>query len=169
MGAMTRGIVICALCAAACSGEAAEDLTRSATRGTVEVGRGVARGMVEGTRDGRESQESADGARVVSTHEQLSETGSVEISAIEDREGGTVVTLRFSNDGDQPLRIAHLDDGGAVLAIDRDGVAHASARDLDDLTVFPRARQTLSVRFDLRRERIATVRLWGRDLALPSA
>lgn len=154
-----------------CTGESAEDVSRAAIRRTVEVGRGVGAGVAEGAREGRESQDSIDGAHVVGDHAQLAEHGSVAVSSTSEANGETIVTLVFANDTEHPLRIAHLGEDGALLVLDGDAVTHepVGRSPVGDLTVHPRSRQTLEVRFDIALADVSAVRVWGQDVALPAS
>ncbi|MBX3268730.1 MAG: hypothetical protein KF729_00630 [Sandaracinaceae bacterium] len=153
--------------AGGCSSETAEQVTATGVERTVEVGRGIGSGIAKGIRSGREGSTSTDGAQVVSTYEQLASRGSLELVVARAEGEQTVVTLRFGNDTDQPLRITHLGDAGAVLALDADEVAYPDRERPGDFTVHPRSRHTVNVAFALPLARLRNVRVWGHDLGQP--
>jgi hypothetical protein len=153
---------------AGCDGDTAEHITEATVERTVEVGRGIGSGITKGARAGRESTESTDGAQVIGAYEQLEGNGTVEITSAREEGEGCVVVIRFGNDTDQPMRIAHLDDDGALLAIDMEQVAHPDARGPGDFTVHPHSRHAIDVAFDAPLARLRTIRIWGHELTLPT-
>ena len=151
-----------------CDGETAEHITEATVERTVEVGRGIGSGITKGARAGRENTESTDGAQVISAYEQLEGKGTVDVASAREEGDGCVVVIRFGNDTDQPLRVAHLNDDGALLAIDAEQIAHPDARGPGDFTVHPHSRHEIDVPFAMPLVQVRTVRVWGHELALPA-
>jgi hypothetical protein len=161
--------MVLALAASGCDYETAEAVTEGTVERTVEVGRGIGAGITKGARQGREGTESADGAQVVSTWDQLEGRGTIEVTAVRQEGAETIVTVRFGNDTDQPIRVSRLNVAGAILAMDAEQVAYPDRASPDDFTVHPNSRRPIDVRFAIAREQVRTVRIWGHDLSLPAA
>ncbi len=150
-----------------CNAETAEDVTHGAVQRGVEVTRGVGSGIVKGAREGRESTDSVDGAHVVSTYEQLAQHGSVEVRAAQEVSGQTLVTLQFTNTTAEPLRIAHLHDDGALLALDSENVARECTGRPSDFTVHPNSAHPINVTFPVPLGEVQKIRVWGHELNIP--
>lgn len=166
---MKRAIlgVLMVVGAVGCDGETAEHITEATVERTVEVGRGVGSGIAKGARAGRENTDSTDGAQVIGAFEQLEGKGTVEIASARDDGEGCVVVVRFGNDTDAPMRIAHLNDDGALLALNAAQIAIPDTRGPGDFTVHPHSRHAIDVPFAMPLAQVRTVRVWGHEMTLP--
>lgn len=139
-----------------------KDLTSFVVGETVKTGKEVTAGVVEGVEEGRKAGESVDGAVLVTTAADLDANGGVAVHAVEAGGAGSNVSLAFDNKGDKPLRIS----GVEVLVLDADGFVSHPTTPVNGVTVPPRAKDRLVVEFGVAPDKIKTVRVWGKDLAV---
>lgn len=149
-----------------CSGDMWQGCTSTVVGTTVETTKEVSSGIAEGIEEGRKSGESMDGARLVTTMDELTEVGGVSVYALEtDGETGTTITLAFENTLDGPLRVV----GPELEVLDTDGFVARPTDDLRrELTIPPQAKDKATARVPITPDQVATVRLWGQALELPA-
>lgn len=148
-----------------CSGDFWRSCTSAVVGKTVETTKGVTKGVVDGVEDGRKAGESVDGAFIVTTLEELQAHGSVSVYAVRSNGSGSDVVLTLENTAEQPLRVSAIE----VLALDAEGfVKHPARGSSLTLTVPARAKDQLTVAFDVPAENVRTVRVWGADLPVPA-
>lgn len=156
-------VSLAGLCA--CSGENAEKATSGAVAKAVELAKGAATGASKGVEDGRKASSSADGAVIVSTGVELSAALQGEVLRAS-RGAPTHVTLGFTNDGEAPVRVTELSQGGNVTALDGEGYACVTRQTDFEFTVPARAKLKVEMEFDCGDKPVAKVRLFDVDYAV---
>jgi hypothetical protein len=159
-----KTIVLGALTALAltvgCTGENAKDATAAVVGKGIEVSKGTVTGLVEGVEQGRKNAESADGAQVINSHDELTKVGSAKVSAVTDAGEGAKIDILVENSTDKPLRATKLE----VIVLDKDGVVTPSTSSAMEITVPPKAKAKVEVTTGLKADKVGTVRLYGADL-----
>ncbi len=144
-----------------CSGEVAKDATAAVVGKGIEVSKGTVTGIAAGIEQGRKQGESADGAVIVSTKEELAALGGAKVGAIDGTDAGSTISILIENAGDKPARATKLD----VIILDKDGVVQTGTESAHELTIPPHAKAKLQVKTPLAADLVGTVRLYGQDLA----
>lgn len=144
----------------ACSGENAKQATAAVVGKGIEVSKGTVTGIAAGIEEGRKQGESADGAVIISSAEELATHGGTSMGDVTaDGEGSTIAIL-VSNTGDKPLRLTRMDP----LVLDSDSVVVTSRTDHAELTVPPKAKAKLIIHASVAADKVGTVRLFGVDV-----
>jgi len=165
--------VLAAMLLGGCKGdtkENAKDAAEEATRFLKVAGDGIA----EGIEKSRKETPSADGAAVVSTHEELARYAGLSVLAV--RAGSdpktAAVELAVHNRHTAPLRLIGLEKTGAVVLVDTDGFSTPlDKRDclelLGGITILPSAKQKLTLRFGAPASKAAAVMIFGNRYPVP--
>jgi hypothetical protein len=150
---------------AGCTGERAKEATSTVIGKAVELGKGTASGIAEGVEEGRKDAPSADGAAVVTKWEDLAAHGAIAVigKAAPDGAKQTVVDLAIENKGDVPLRLS----GVEILGFDAEGFTLTPTSPSIDQTVPPKAKVKAQVSFAAEPAKVAKIRIWTEELAVP--
>jgi hypothetical protein len=151
-------------------GDATKKVTSGVVGTTVEATKGLAAGVKDGIDEGRKGATSTDGSTVLSTPAEIAASTQIAVFAVEGGSDGTVVVLAIENTSDTPVHIIGLTSATEALAIDRDGFS-SGLQPLDGGTLVVPAHAKVKARFKAEGapESIATVRIFGQDLAAPAA
>lgn len=141
-----------------------KDLTATIVGGTIGTSKEIVTGVKEGVEEGRKQGESIDGAVIVTTAEELRANGSVSVYAVRAGVTGAELVLAFENKGERPMRVGGLD----ILALDADGFVLRPLENPGELTVPAMAKDQLVVTVPGAPERVAKVRVWGEEFAVPA-
>lgn len=164
-------IVALLIAASACDvGDATKKVTSGVVGTTVEATKGLAAGVKDGIDEGRKGATSTDGSTVLSSPAEIAASTRIVVFAVEPGGSGPVVVLAVENTTDAPVHIIGLTSATDALAIDGDGFS-SGLRPLDGDTLIVPARAKVKARFqaDSAGGPIATVRIFGQDLAAPAA
>lgn len=153
-------------------GDATKDVTAGVVSTTVEATKGVAGGVKEGIKEGRKGTRSLDGARVLSTADEVAEATTLTVFTARPAGDRFEVVLAVENTTDEPVHLVGLSEEGGALLVDAEGFStRLAARDLKAMSkaiaVPPKAKVKAPLMFDPPDAAAATVRVWGQDLALP--
>ena len=163
MRPLMRPTLLIIILATACTGEKAKEATSTVIGKAVELGKGTASGIAEGVEEGRKEAPSADGAIVVTKWEDLANHGTVTVLGKKGEAGQATVELALENTGDAPLRFS----GVEILGFDADGFTLNPTTPAIDQTVPPKAKVKASVSFAGDAAKVAKIRIWTQDLAVP--
>lgn len=131
----------------------------------VKAAKETAKGLEDGIDKGRKSGESADGALIVSSKEELSGKGAVSVHSVSsggDASKRTTVTLAVENTTDKPLRLTKLE----FSVLDKEGFAKKVEGAPAEVTVLAHAKEKIDLTVSEKPESLSKVRYWGADLPL---
>jgi hypothetical protein len=132
----------------------------------VQAAKQTVKGIEEGVDKGRKGGESLDDAIIVSRSEDLKGNGNLAIRAVREKtETGVEIEIVVENITARPLRVTNLE----VLGLDKDGFARRPLASVPELTVPPKAKDRLIVRFQAGPPPLRKVRIWGTDHDVPGA
>ncbi|MBN2713544.1 MAG: hypothetical protein JXR97_14075 [Planctomycetes bacterium] len=165
-------VLICALSLmlGGCKGcsETAKDATQTVTQKTVETTKGALSGIKEGLEEGRKNSESLDGAKIVTSLEDLKDKGTVNIGKVTKNNNGKFeVELIVENTLDIPLRITGLTGTGVMVLLDGEGFASpltGSTENHSEITVLPKAKQKFKYFFNGDIETPTKLRILGKEM-----
>ncbi|MDP2343740.1 MAG: FxLYD domain-containing protein [Deltaproteobacteria bacterium] len=143
-----------------CTGENAKDATAAVVGKGIEMGKGTVTGLAAGVDQGRKNAESADGAHLISSSEELAKIGNAKVSSVTDVGEGAKIDILVENTTDKPLRATKLE----IIVLDKDGVLTPSTTNHVEVTVPPHAKAKVEVNTGLKADKVGTVRLYGQDL-----
>jgi hypothetical protein len=141
-----------------------KDITSTIVGGTIGTSKEIVSGVKEGVEEGRKQGESLDGAVIVTTAEELRANGAVTVYAVRAGVEGAELVLAFENKGERPMRVGGLE----IMALDPDGFVLRPLKSPEELTVPAMAKDQLVVTVPGAPERVAKVRVWGEELAVPA-
>lgn len=142
------------------------DSAKATVSSAIAAGKNLLGGFTEGVTEGRESAEGVDGASSVSDLSQLDGKVAVELLRAEPEGETLVATIGLKNVSDKQLRLINLRQVGALIAIDQDGYSSpllASLDNPDQVTIPANAGVRQKFIFAGPVDKVASVRLWGRD------
>jgi hypothetical protein len=144
------------------------EVTEKVIEKGVQAAKDTTTGIESGVEKGRKSGVSADGAAIVSSHQDLVGKGSIVVYALRPTvtdPKGAEVDLALENTTDKPLRVTNLE----VLALDKEGFVKRPLIAPAELTVPPQAKDKLTVTFPAEAATLAKVRIWDKESDVPSA
>ncbi|MFI8578863.1 hypothetical protein FIV02_01545 [Pseudomonas sp. THAF187a] len=147
-------------------GSTIKESAKAAVSSAISAGKNLLGGITEGVIDGRESAQGADGAQVISNHEQMADIVQVDVLKTQPDGDNLRVTLGLKNTSATQLRLINLTQTGALLAIDADGYANPLLPGLqnpDEITVPANAGVRQVFIFAGPMDSGVSVRLWGQD------
>nr|WP_298140804.1 hypothetical protein [uncultured Pseudomonas sp.] len=145
------------------------DSAKATVSSAIAAGKNLLGGLSEGVTEGRESADGADGAASVSDLSQLDGKVMVELLKAEPEGDNLVATIGLKNSSDKQLRLINLRQAGALIAIDQDGYSSpllASLDNPDQVTIPANAGVRQKFIFAGPVDKLASVRLWGRDFTV---
>ena len=156
-----------------CKGENAKDATAAVVGKTVEMTKGIGSGIGDGIEKGRKQTISADGSKVLSLPAEVMEA--VDIAVYEISPGkprGANVVVAVTNKTATPVHLIGLQAQGGALLIDKEGFStplleNAPGQLGEAIVVPPNAKVKATLVFQGDAEKVAGVRLWGKDFAAP--
>ena len=177
MSRNSRMSIVLAVMLGSCAAFADEPTTTSTIRNSakatvssaIAAGKNLLGGFSEGVTEGRESAEGADGAASVSDLAQLDGKVTVELLKAEPEGDNLVTTIGLKNSSDKQLRLINLRQVGALIAIDQDGYSSPLMESLDNpdqVTIPANAGVRQKFIFAGPVDKVASVRLWGRDFTV---
>lgn len=154
-------------------GDAAKDVTSEVVATTIEATKGVADGVKDGVKEGRKGSESLDGARVLSTYEEISVATTLSVFEVRPSGGAVEVVLAVENITDAPVHLIGLSEDGGALLIDADGFStpllSRAITELRQAIVVPaHAKVKAPLRFEAADGTPTAIRVWGHELAVPA-
>ena len=161
---MGQALVIAfGLSAIACSGDWCKDATSTVVEGTVKGSKQVVTGIAEGVKEGRKAGESVDGAKIITSMEELEASGTLSVHSVLGADGNTAVTLAAENTTNAPMRLADM----KVSALDKEGFALKLMTGVFETTVQPNAKERIEFTVSGPPEGLGAVRAWGHELEIP--
>jgi hypothetical protein len=144
-----------------------KDAASTVVEKSVGAAKEVTKGIEEGADKGRKSGESLDGATIISAEPELAGKGSFALYAVSgsDAATDTEITLAFENTTDKPLRITKLQ----IVTLDKEGFVKSPTGLVGEVTVPARAKNKLSFHVAEKADKLAKVRVWGKDLEISPA
>ncbi len=158
------GAVVAFLCVAS---SGCKEVTETVVEKGVKAAKDTSRGISEGVEKGRKQGQSADDAVVVSRPEEIKGKGGITVRALRQHPENpkhAEVELAFENTTDRPLRFTKLD----VLALDGESFVTRPQTAPSDVTVLPKTKDRLNVTFEVDAKKLAKLRVWGIEHALPT-
>lgn len=144
----------------ACSGEVVKSITSKTVSQAVKAGKGVVAGIDDGIDAGRKGGDSVDGARVLTSYNDLGKHVSFEIGeATLTEDQGLVVQVAVDNKESQAVRLTNL----KVLGLDAKGFAQ-SGKAAAELTVPAQAKGELLIHFQGKGLKTHKIRVWGTEI-----
>lgn len=164
--------IIFLLSTSGCGG--CRDTAKKATQATVETVKDTVGGIQEGIDEGRKGAEGADGAVLVTTHDELAKYIELSIMSLgpASETGGVKVVLGVLSKHDKPVRMANLQRKGSLVLLDKNSFAthlQTTPSNEDSITVQPRLKEKFTFVFDGDAEQTATLRVYGEDYSVPAA
>ena len=141
------GLALALAALTACSGENAEKSAAGAVSKAVELAKGAATGASKGVEEGRKATTSADGARIVTSGEELRAALNGKVLGVEAAEDVAKVALAFENAGSVPVRVTELSRQSNVTALDKDDFACDTRSVAPEFTVPPAAKLKVELSF----------------------
>ncbi|MHB8879557.1 MAG: hypothetical protein ACYC8T_38170 [Myxococcaceae bacterium] len=168
-------LVVVPLMLLGCKGETAKDATSALVGKTVEVTKGIGSGIGDGIEQGRKNTTSADGSKVLSSPAEVLENVDLavfEVSAAPNK--GVTVVMAVTNKTANPLHLIGLQAKGGALLVDKEGFSTpllpgAPGQLGEAIVVPPSAKVKANLVFEGEAAKAASVRLWGKDFAVPAA
>lgn len=139
--------------------------TRSIISSGVSTGRDILGGISEGVMQGRQSVDSADGARVIGSDDAMGPWLEVELLEVATKDQVTTIVFGLKNTSEKPVRLVNLTSSGVLAAVDQDGYAVMLKQHSNPETVTIPARLAAkhSFVFEPTNSKIVVVRLFGKD------
>lgn len=145
------------------------DSAKTTVSSAIAAGKNLLGGLTEGVTEGRESAQGTDGALSLSDISQLDGKVTVELLRTEPEGENLIATIGLKNISDKQLRLINLTQTGALIAIDQDGYSNpllVSLDNPDQVTIPANAGVRQKFIFAGPVDKVASVRLWGRDFTV---
>lgn len=145
-----------------------EDVSKSVSN-LISTSKDAISGIKEGITDGRKQGASADGSIIISTTEEMKPYVTFKVRKIENPDNNRyTLTLIFTNQHEQPVRLINLHDDQAVLLLDEDRITSPLVlqKSNDEVTIPRNAATRVQWTFDNVETEPAFLRIYNTEYIL---